>query len=48
MVLRSGKKVDDAMNRRIFFVKYDDTDDGIDNTAWKIASMREILEDGNE
>lgn len=48
MILRSGKKVDDAMNRRIFFVKYDDTDDGIENTAWKIASMREILEDGNE
>lgn len=48
MILPSGKRVDDAMNRRIFFVKYDDTDDGIDNPAWKIASMREILEDGNE
>ena len=48
MILPSGKRVDDAMNHRFYYVKYDDTDDGIDNPAWKIASMREIITDGNE
>ena len=48
MILPSGKKVDDAMNHRFYYVKYDDTNDGIDNPAWKIASMREIIVDGNE
>lgn len=46
MQLRTGKKVDDAMNDRFYFVKYDDTDDGVDNPTWKIASMKEIV--GNE
>lgn len=46
MQLRTGKKVDDAMNDRFYFVKYDDTDDGVENPAWKIASMKEIV--GNE
>ena len=26
------------------FVKYDDTDDGVSNPAWKIASMKEIVD----
>lgn len=47
MILKSGKRVDDTMNNRLYFVKYDDTEDEIDNPTWKIASMREILEDGN-
>lgn len=42
MVLRVGTKVDDSMNDRFYFVKYDDTDDQIDNPAWKIVSMKEI------
>ncbi|MBQ8821931.1 MAG: hypothetical protein IJZ82_04765 [Lachnospiraceae bacterium] len=46
MQLRTGKKVDDAMNDRFYFVKYDDTDDGVENPTWKIASMKEIV--GNE
>lgn len=48
MILKSGKRVDDEMNQRIYYVKYDDTDDGIENPAWKIASMKEIIEDGNQ
>lgn len=47
MVLKSGKRVDDTMNNRFYFVNYDDTEDGIDNPTWKIASMREIIENGN-
>lgn len=43
MVLRSGTKVDDSMNDRFYFVKYDDTDDGVSNPTWKIASMKEIV-----
>lgn len=46
MLLRTGKKVDDAMNDRFYFVEYDDTEDGVDNPAWKIVSMKEIV--GNE
>lgn len=44
MIVGSGKRVDDLMNDRFYFVKYDATDDGIDNGAWKIASMKEIVE----
>lgn len=43
MLLRSGKKVDDRMNDRFYFVKYDDTDDNTDNPTWKIAGMKEIV-----
>lgn len=43
MVLSYGTKVDDPMNDRFYFIKYDDTEDGIDNPTWKIASMKEIV-----
>ncbi len=43
MALKSGRKVDDAMNDRFYFVKWDDTEDGVDNPAWKIVSMKEIV-----
>lgn len=43
MVLSYGAKVDDPMNDRFYFVKYDDTDDGTDNPTWRIASMKEIV-----
>jgi len=43
MVLSYGAKVDDPMNDRFYFVKYDDTDDGADNPTWRIASMKEIV-----
>lgn len=48
MILPSGKRVDDEMNHRVYYVKYDDTDDGVENPMWKIACMKEIIEDGNE
>jgi len=43
MIVGKGKRVDDPMNDRFYFVKYDDTEDGIDNSTWKIASMKEIV-----
>ena len=43
MVLRSGTKVEDPMNDRFYFVKYDDSNDGVNNPTWKIASMKEIV-----
>lgn len=43
MRLRTGRKVDDPMNDRFYFVKYDDTDDDVDNPGWKIAGMKEIV-----
>lgn len=46
MILRVGTRVDDPMNDRFYFVKYDDTEDGVDNPMWKIVSMKEIVEDG--
>ncbi len=47
MILRTGMRVDDTMNNRFYFVKYDDTEDGIQNPTWKIVSMRENLINGN-
>lgn len=43
MILRSGAPVDDPMNDRFYFVKYDDTDDKKDNPQWKMVSMKEIV-----
>ena len=43
MILNVGSRVDDPMNDRFYFVKYDDTDDGVSNPMWKIASMKEIV-----
>ena len=43
MALKSGRKVEDDMNDRFFFVKWDDTADEVDNPTWKIVSMKEIV-----
>lgn len=43
LLIRGGAKVDDEMNDRFYFVKYDDTEDGTDNPAWKLVSMKEIV-----
>lgn len=43
MILTVGSRVDDPMNDRFYFVKYDDTDDGVSNPMWKIAGMKEIV-----
>lgn len=40
---RTGADVDDETNDRFYFVKYDDTDDGKNNPTWKIAGMKEIV-----
>lgn len=45
MRLKTGRLVDDPMNDRFYFVKYDDTDNGVDDPAWKLASMKEIIND---
>ena len=34
-----GAIVPDTMDNRLYFVKYDDTEDGIDNPVWKLADM---------
>lgn len=43
LLTRTGASVDDEVNDRFYFVKYDDTDDGRDNPTWKIAGMKEIV-----
>ena len=43
MRLYYGAMVDDPMNDRFYFVRYDDTDNGLDDPAWKLASMKEIV-----
>lgn len=45
MRLYYGTPVDDPMNDRFYFVRYDDTNDGVDNPAWKLAGMKEIIQD---
>lgn len=37
------KRVDDTMNDRFYFVRYDDTKDGVDNPGWKLVGMKEII-----
>ena len=41
---RTGENVDDQLNDRFYFVRYDDTNDNKDNPTWKLASMKEIIE----
>ena len=48
MRLWYGDPVDDPMNDRFYFVRYDGTDDGVDNPTWKLVSMKEILDDAAE
>lgn len=42
MRLYYGTLVDDPMNDRFYFVRYDD---GADGPAWKLAGMKEIIQD---
>lgn len=44
MIVRGNQAVDDEMNDRFYFIKYDDTNDNVDNAAWKIISMKEIVD----
>ena len=43
MRLYYGARVDDPMNDRFFFVYWDDTDNGVNDPAWKLAGMKEIV-----
>lgn len=43
MHLDNGMYVDDAMHDRFYFVYYDDTDNGRDDPAWKLAGIKEII-----
>ena len=42
---RTGQLVDDEVNDRFYFVKYDDTVNGVNDPTWKLASMKEIIND---
>ena len=44
MILVEGSYVPDSMNSRFYFVKYDGTNDFVDNPEWKIADIKEIVE----
>ena len=35
------------MNDRFYFVKYDTTNDGVDNPTWKLAGMKEIVDNAD-
>ena len=43
MRLYYGARVDDPMNDRFYFVYWDDTDNGVNDPAWKLAGMKEIV-----
>ena len=40
----SGKLLPDEMNERCYFVKYDTTNDKVDNPTWKFVGMKEIVD----
>lgn len=42
---KSNMQVDDAMNDRCYFIKYDDTSDNVENPTWKLVSMKEIIDE---
>jgi hypothetical protein len=44
MLLSSGMQVTDSMNSRFHFVKYDSTNDWVDNPTWKLVNIKEIVE----
>ncbi len=46
MLLNSGQVTDDEMNETFYFVKYDDTEDYVDNPTWKLVGMKEIVNNG--
>ncbi len=46
MVLTSGARRVNTIDSTFYFVKYDDSDDGVDNPHWAIADM--IAATGND
>lgn len=47
MYLYGTTLVEDPMNDRFYFVKYDTTNDGVDNPTWKLAGMKEIVDNAD-
>jgi hypothetical protein len=43
LLTRTGASRDDEMNCTIYFVKYDDTDDGVDNPRWCAVDLQDII-----
>ena len=43
MYLSSGTPIDDSMNEKCYFVKYDSTEDYVDNPTWKLVGMKEVV-----
>ncbi|MBE6671709.1 MAG: hypothetical protein E7593_05860 [Ruminococcaceae bacterium] len=41
----TGNLLDDEMNERCYFVKYDDTNDNKNNPTWKLVGMKEVVND---
>lgn len=39
-----GQLLPDEMNERCYFLKYDDTNDGVNNPKWKLVGMKEIVD----
>lgn len=46
VLTRTGEEVKDEMNSTFYFVKYDDTDNGVDDPHWVLADYHEILQGG--
>jgi hypothetical protein len=44
MRIANGKDKVDVMHDKLYFVYYDDTDDGKDNGSWKLIDMKSIVE----
>ena len=44
MQIKGGRVINDSMNDRFYFVLYDATNDNRDNPTWKLASMKEIID----
>lgn len=43
MRIANGKDKVDVMHDKLYFVYYDDTDDGVDNPSWKLIDMKSIV-----
>ncbi len=43
LLTRTGEEVNDAINSTFYFVKYDDTDNGVNDPHWVLADYHEIL-----
>ncbi len=46
MKLSTGAQMDDAMNERCYFVRYDTTANYVNDPTWKLVGMKEIVNDG--